>query len=278
MITEETYFALNNKGLSQSKIKTYAKCPNYFYRSHITGEVERKSSKAFLIGTEVDSLLTEVNKAKDVFVFDGDFRSKANREMKAELEAKGTTVIKQSEYESIMAISIAVQATTIWKEIEKDFIMQEILIEPMSNLGEHFDCLYGKTDAFRIERFIDSDGKKHVHCTLLDLKTSLTVDKRAFFYKAHDLGYFKQLWMYNRLLKHAYPEITSFDYKFVVAEKSEPYKVKLFTITNEMVEAEEKGMLKLIASIAANKDFKKEDVTWEDAEELSLSDETSNWD
>jgi hypothetical protein len=266
VITEDNYFAINNRGLSQSKIKAYELCPNYMYRLYISGDLVRKDNKNFMIGTEVDSLLTELDKARNVYVFDGDFRTKANREMRDELEAAGKIVVKADEYEKIMAIAIAVQETSIWRQIEKTFVFQDILTKPMA-LGDNFDCLYGKPDAYHIA----PNGV----CTLLDLKTSVTIDKRAFFYRAQDLGYFKQLWMYSHLLKHKYPEIKAFKYYFVVAEKSEPYRVVLFSIPVHMVEALEDDMQDVITRIAADKDFKKADITWDCAIPLTLFEDKS---
>lgn len=266
MITDNNYYELNNKGLSQSKIKMYDKCPNYMYRGCISGELERKSNKNFLIGGEVDSILTEMDKFQNTIISEyPDFRSKEAREWKADMEAQGKTVIKESEYENIMAIAIAVQRTSVWKDIEKTFTTQEILIKPDNTLGKYFDCLYGKPDAYKID--------KNGVCTLLDLKTSLTIDRRKFFHKAKDLGYFKQLWMYSLLLQYCHPEIKSFVYKFVVAEKSEPYHVKLFTVPNIFVRQCEDDMLDTIDKISKDKSFKKEDVTWDDAELLTLDDD-----
>lgn len=269
MITEQNYYDLNNKGLSQSKIKMYEKCPNYMYRACISGELAKDDKEYFKIGREVDSILTEMDKFQNTTIspYD-DFRSKEAREWKAEQEAAGKTVVKEAEYEQIMAIAIAVQETEIWKDIEREFTMQEIIQVPDDTLGEHFDCLYGKPDAYRINK----DGI----CDLLDLKTSLTVDEREFFFKAKKLGYFKQLKFYSQLLQTEYPEITVFRYWFVVAEKSEPYRVRLFSVDTKLVEDCGDDLAYTIAEISERKDWIRPNLTWSDAIKLTDPNAT-NW-
>ncbi|MBN1113488.1 MAG: PD-(D/E)XK nuclease-like domain-containing protein [Bacteroidales bacterium] len=270
MINEQNYYELNNKGLSQSKIKLYDLCPNYFYRSVISGEVAKKDTKSFMVGREVDSILTEMDKFQNTIIapYD-DFRSKEAREWKADQEAQGKNVIKEDEYQNIMAVAIAVQDTDIWKDIEKNFIMQEIIQIPDNTLGEHFDCRYGKIDAYRI----DKDGI----CDLVDLKTALSANKKKFFYKAQDLGYFKQLKWYSQLLQEKYPQIKGFRYWFVVAEKSEPYKVSLFKVPEHLIDECESDLQATVSLIANDKEFKKANITWLDAIELSPVDDNIDW-
>ena len=265
MITNDNYYSVNNKGLSQSKIKAFELDPNYMYRSCISGELKRKGSSAMTTGREVDSILTEVDKFQNTIIAPySDFRSKEAREWKADQEALGKTVLKEDEYEDVMAIAIAIQSTSIWKDIEKNYIMQDILIVEDNELGPHFDCLYGKPDAYKIENGV---------CHLLDLKTSNDIDRRKFFYKAKELGYFKQLYFYSELLKHKYPEIKEFKYSFVVAETKEPYRVKLYSIKNQLIEEQEDEMQYLITQIANTTDFSKPDITWDDAEDIAGEDE-----
>ncbi len=269
MITNDNYYSVNNKGLSQSKIKAYELDPNYMYRLHISGELAKDDKEYFKIGREVDSILTEMDKFQNTIIskYD-DFRTKEAREWKAEQEALGKTVVKESEYENIMAIAIAVQSTEVWKEIEKNFKMQEIIQVPDDSLGEHFDCLYGKLDAYRINK----DGI----CDLADLKTNLTVDEREFFYKALRLGYFKQLKFYSQLLQEKYPEITGFRYWFVVAEKSEPYRVRLFSVDAKLVDECETDLQYTIKEISERKDWSRPNLSWKDAIKLTDPNAT-NW-
>jgi len=263
MITEQNYYAVNNRGLSQSKIKMYKLDPNYMYRSCISGELVREDTEAFKIGREVDSILTEMDKSQNTVINTmwKDFHTKEAREWKANLMAQGKTVVSQKEYDKIMATAIAVQSTTIWKHIEKTCTFQKILTIKSKQLGPHFDQLYGKLDAFSV-------GKDGI-CDLYDLKTAAVIDEKKFFYKAKDYGYFSQLCFYSNLLKANYKNITSFRYWFVVAEKAEPYRVNLFSVPSRLVDKQWPEIDKLIQEIANNKTFAKPDVSFDTAIELN---------
>lgn len=262
MINDSNYYAVNNRGLSQSKIKMYKLDPNYMYRSCISGELVRDDTEAFKIGREVDSILTEMDKSQNTVINTmwPDFKTKAAREWKANLMAQGKTVVSQKEYDKIMATAIAVQSTTIWKHIEKTCTFQKILTLKKT-VGQYFDMLYGKPDAFSI----DKDGI----CDLYDLKTAATIDEKKFFYKAKDYGYFSQFCFYTHLLSNNYPQIKCFRYWFVVAEKSEPYRVKLFKVPVRLVDKQWHELDELITDISIDKTFAKPDVSFDTAIELT---------
>jgi len=254
MITKENYFELNNKGLSQSKIKDYLKCPNYFYRKHILGTIEKEDKECFKIGSTVDDILTEKDSVDNYAVFEGDRRTKEGKYDYQNLLDAGKKIITEQQYSDIINISDAVINTSAYKQLST-YYFQEIIEVPSINLGEHFDCLYGKIDCYEIKE----DGV----CILVDIKTTMTVDDRQFFYKAQGYGYFKQMWFYAYLLKSKYPEIKSFKFYHLAAETTEPYRVKLYEIPEEYINREEDEMLETIKKIAEDKTFAKQDASFE---------------
>lgn len=258
MIDEQNYYALNNGGLSQSKLKMYAIDPNYMYRACITGELKRKDAKHFMIGREIDGLLTEIDKSSNTIISPyKDYKSKEAREWRDEMIAIGKTPIKDSEYEEIFGPAIAAQETEVWRDIEKNFTMQEILQIPDNNLGKHFDCLYGKIDAYRINK----DGI----CDVVDLKSALNIEEREFFFKAVKLGYFLQLKFYSMLLKLKYPQIKGFRFWFFVVEKSEPYRTRLYRVDDKLVEECETEIAFLIKEISERTDWNRPNLSWSTA-------------
>lgn len=259
MITEQNYFSLDNKGLSQSKIKQYMQCPNFFYRSNITGEYKRPVNKAFQIGDAIDGILTRSTTLDNYAVCEEKRTTKAGKAEAAELEFSGKTVISRTDYNLIIDIADAVDKTEAYQEIKNTYTFQEIIEVPME-LGEHFDCLYGKLDAYRI----NEDGV----CDLLDLKSTVTVDDRKYFYKFFSFGYDKQLWFYSYLLKSKYPQIKSFRFWHLAVEKSEPFRVKLFRIPNGHIINCEQEMLEAINKIANDTEFKKESVSFSNPVDL----------
>jgi hypothetical protein len=248
MINETNYFEINNGGLSQSRIKDYLICPNYFYRKNISGELKKEFKKAFQIGDAVDGLLTRSTEIDNYAVCEEKRTTKAGKAEAAELEFAGKTVISRTDYDTIVEIADAVAKTDAYKQVLQTYTFQEILEVPME-LGEHFNCLYGKPDAYKI----NEDGV----CDLLDLKSTITVDERKYFYKFFSFGYNKQLWFYSYLLKSKYPQIKSFRYWHLAVEKTEPYNVKLFSIPVGNVLACEQEMMETINAISQDTTFAK---------------------
>ena len=58
------YFTTKNKYISNSRIGDFLKDKNYFYKKHITGEIENKKTPAMEIGSAVDCWLTQ---GKEIF-------------------------------------------------------------------------------------------------------------------------------------------------------------------------------------------------------------------
>ena len=248
MITEQNYFELNNGGLSQSKIKDYLVCPNYFYRKNITGTLKREFKKAFQIGDAIDNILTQNDTLNNYAVCEEKRTTKAGKAEAADLIFAGKTVISRTDYDTIVDIADAVIKSDAYTEVLKNYTFQEILEVPM-DLGEHFSALYGKPDAYRI----NEDGV----CDLLDLKSTVTVDDRKYFYKFFSFGYDKQLWFYSYLLRMKYAQIKSFRFWHLAVEKTEPYNVKLFSIPAGLIMGCEQLMLETIDKIAKDKSFAK---------------------
>lgn len=254
MINQSNYFSLNNKGLSQSKIKDYVLCPNYFFRRNVSGELAKEHKKTFDIGSAVDDILTQHNKLNNFAICENKLTTKAGKAEKMDLEIQGKTVLTRADYNKIIEISAAVMDTSAYKEIEKTYTFQEILVIEDEDLGEHFDFRYGMADAYKI----NDDGV----CDLLDIKTTVDIDPKKYMYKFTSYGYDLQLWYYSDLLKKKYPQIKSFRYWHLSAEKSEPYRVKLFPIPNHIIDQCGPYMEHMINKIANDKDFKREDASF----------------
>lgn len=267
MITNENYYDLNNKGLSQSKIKDYIIDPNYCYRKNISGELKKEQKQAWNVGGAIDDILTETDSLSNYAVLSVPinekktfFMTKIGKAYKQELIDSGAKLLSVSDYDLVIEVTDAVEKTSAWKKIKKEYTFQEIIQIPMK-LGKHFDCLYGKPDAYKI----NDDGV----CDLLDVKStaSLPVDLmtgetswRKYMYSALDYGYFIQLWYYGHLLKLKYPKIKSFRYWHLTAEKKEPYHVELFKIDNIEVEKCANHVLAMIDRIAKDTEYTKKDT------------------
>lgn len=259
-ITKDNYFALNNKALSQSKLKDFALCPNYFYRKHISGELAKKETSAFNVGHEVDELLTDMDAINTTVVLtipegekDTYWMTKAGKEYKASVIASGKRVVSQAEYDQIISVADAVARSSAYEVLKRQFTFQEILQFEM-DLGPHFDCLYGRPDAYHID--------DEMTCHLVDLKTTRDINDRNYYYNAVKLGYFGQLWFYAYLLQKKYPHIKRFRFYHFAVEKTEPFRVKLYEIPLAYIVGQEEYMLASIDKVKNEREFRKADASF----------------
>lgn len=250
-LTKENYFTSCNRYLTNSKINDWLKCKNYFYRKHIACELVQPKTKAMLIGSLVDDLLTNINEAMAGKIVSGDRRLKEFKQ----LEAQGVTVISVSDYDMIMGLATSVDETSAYKEL-RDHTTQTIVgyDEP---IGEHFVGLAGIPDWFKV------DGHS---CIITDLKTANTIDPRKYFFHCQEFGYFRQQAVYQMILKKLYPEIRDFVSRHIVVEKEKDINlVRTFIIPQDIIEEEKINIQDYISEISLEKEFKKEDADWDNA-------------
>ncbi len=280
MITDKNYYDLNNRGLSQSKIKDYIICPNMFYRKNISGELEKEEKKSWDTGTAIDSILTGEDSISNFVVLEPPkdipeekkktyFMTNAGKEYKQKLVDDGKKIITESDYNLIINIADAVDKTTAWKQIKKEYIFQEIFCVE-EKIGDHFDYLVGKIDAYKI---VDDTAY------ILDIKSTATlpinlmtgnVNKRKFYYSSLDYGYFIQMNYYKRLIQKKYPNVKEFVFLNFAVEKKEPFNTFLFYVANSDVSKYDMIIDQTIERIKNDKEFAKRDVTFDNAELLTL--------
>lgn len=259
MLTKENYFSLNNGYLTNSKIGDFLKCPEYFYKKHITGEIGRTETSALKIGKGVDELLTQ-DQINTAFFVKGDMRTKVGKEEAEEKEKEGYTLLTKAEYESMMALAIAVERTDAYKQL-KDFTRQEILSVEME-LGELFHGIAGIPDFYKY----DSVLKK---CIIVDLKTSNEIEQKPYYYHCINFGYFRQMAMYSILLKAKFPDIIDFEYYHLVVDKTKDINhVKTFQLINNEVEDEIKYLKDCFRAVKETKKFEKYNPRFEDSQML----------
>lgn len=270
-ITQEQYFALNNEIITRSKIMDYELCPHYFYRKHITGEITRKTtSSAFAIGGAVDDLLAQIEMSRDIVVFHGDRRTKDGKAEYAELIDDGKIVVNETQYDQIIGISSAVEETSAYKELS-DYDKQVVLMISTDTLfgmsSKHFKNIAGLPD------FIKVDHKKK-HVSIKDLKTAQTIEPRKYYWHCEKYGYFYQAALYTMLVRALYPGYTT-DFGHIVAEKTEPFRVATFMISESVIEENILKVSEIIKQILSDEKFTKKDISWSDA--VLLGENNIDW-
>jgi hypothetical protein len=186
---------------------------------------------------------------------DCDFRSKENREAKADAESQGFTILKQAEYENIMALAISVEQTDAYREL-KDYERQKLLQMPWPMKNGLFDGIAALPD------FIKITG---THVDIADLKTANNFKLDHWFYHCKDYGYLDQFALQTIILQSQ--GMKTFTYKHLVVNKLENINdVHAVVIPNELVSTDE--LMNKIVVIANTTNFDKKNPSWEHAEVL----------
>jgi len=260
ILTKENYFSDNNNYLSNSKINDWLKGKDYFYRKDITHEIKNKKTKSMLIGSAVDNILTDINNLINgnyaVRQFNG--TTKDGKAETRELLEAGKTIITKDEYDEILAISDYLSQTTAYKELH-DHKSQEILQVDMP-LGEHFVGLCGVPDWYKIEAGI---------CMITDLKTTNSLTRKDYYYHAKEMGYFRQQAFYRMLLGMLNPEIIDYINRIIVIDtEKDVYNMETYIVSEREINIATTQLQKIISEIIEEKEFKRKDITWENAKIL----------
>lgn len=244
-ITNNNYYN-QDKYLSNSKISDYLKDKHYFYRKHILGEIKQEITIPLVKGSAVDTWLTRGEMAfrRDYKVVTA--RSAKNGDMRWQ--------INEPMYKQIVNICQNVQATDAYKDL-KDFKTQQV-IQFDIKIGL-FKGLKGIPDWFKI------DGNK---CIIVDLKTSNTADPVKYHYHCLDYGYYRQAATYAYILSLNHPELDTFTFRHLVAEKDSDdiNNVYTFELDTERVFMEKDNLVdNILPAIASEKKFPKHNCSWE---------------
>lgn len=240
--------------MTASRLKDYIKDPYYFYRKHISGDLVESTTPSMMIGSMVDTYITE-SKAK--------FLKKYKPVDRRNLKNPPTDCVEvtNGDYETAMDIINRLINTSLYKDIKKDkFIGQKMIARDMA-IGKHFVGLAGTVDLHRYYK----DSNRLV---IIDLKTTVSVDDNKFRYIAEDLNYYLQLSLYGDLLRAHYVNVDKIDTYIWAAENKEPYRTKLFKLNPAILDMELDHIKSLINEIAKIDNYTVSDLSWDDVRGL----------
>jgi hypothetical protein len=193
----------------------------------------REDTARFGIGRAVHTAILQPDRLSiDYAVFDG-----ARRAGKAwdafEAEHDGKTILKRDEWALVQAITKRVGADPIareWLSLDKALIERPIT---WTDAATGLQCK-GRPDV--------------VHSAIVDVKSTSTIDERAFRAQAARLGYFGQLAFYRR----GYRTLTklSLPCAIVAVELEAPHDVGVFVVDEDSLRVADEEISRLLAKVS----------------------------
>ena len=264
MLKQEDYFKLNSGYLTRSKIQDFRLSPEYFHKKHILGTIKGEDKDCYRIGSATDDLLAQIGNKSNYVITDREFRSNVDKAWKVEQQAQGKIVVKQAEYEKIMALAIAVESTDAYQSLNS--YPRQVLLQ----------CEYAFENAYfhGLAALPDFAKITDTHADICDLKTTTGLpvfNDRKWRYKCQDLGYFLQFALQTIILQKQ--GIKNFTYRHLIVDKTEHINnVYAVMIDPQFIEAQIPELLETIEEIGKS-DFKKPTVSWASAYYLESNDQ-----
>jgi hypothetical protein len=248
-LNKNNYFTKENTYISNSRIKDYLTDPYYYYRKHVLGEVKDIESQPLRLGQAVDMWLTEGKK-----VFEKNYIAVTRRNLKNPPTTH--TELPNGEYNMVVKLCERVESQDAYKVL-KDYKKQIILSQDIKDLKNH-KGICGIPDFFQVFNDI---------AIIVDLKTSITIDPYKYNFRCLDLGYYNQMAMYSKLIKHKYPEVKQVECRHLVVHKDplEIYKTQVFILDAERIALIEDNIDSIVQEIDSNKEWRGTNVSWDDA-------------
>ena len=250
-LNQGNYFTDENKYLSNSKVSDWLKDKHYFYKKHITGEINSPVTDAMVLGSAVDTWLTESKEA-----FEAQYIQVTRRSKKGDTPWRYQ--LTKTMYDSVENMCTNAETSPAVLQLQKEYKAQEIMQCDIELT--HFKGLCGIPDWYRV------DGDT---ADIVDLKTAQSIDVHKYHYKCLDLGYYRQQAFYQIMLEKKYG-CTNFMSRHLVIEKDPDNinHVQTFILNQEKIEAEKDFLFQIFESIKKEVDFAPHRATWDEAIEI----------
>ena len=259
-LTQDNYFGKENKYLTNSKIGDFLRDKAYFKKKHIDCSLEFQATPSMIFGKQLDTLLTEgmtaFNQKYQVKVLkrDDPERFEYQKENAEELE-----FITLPQLNHVCAASNSISVQDCYKDL-KDHQRQVILQVEVEDKESIWLGYAGMLDFLKIV------GNKAI---ITDLKTTADIDKVRYHYSCEKYGYYRQMAMYNYLVRQNYPEVTTVEHRHLAVETgSGLYLVQTFTMDKAKIKEEYDKMQKTIYEILKEEKFAPQNLSWDNSVKL----------
>jgi len=206
-------------GCNFSTLKHMATSPKHYKHAL---ESPKEDSVAMLLGRATHTAVFEPKRFQLEFaVWSDSRRTNAYKEFAEECEAQGRSVLKDDEYEAVMAIRDSVRGTPPVDELLENGRPEISLFWRNPQTG--IECK-GRLDWIA--------GRS----AILDLKTTTSVDEGWFSQQAWKLKYFHQAAMYREGFAVSSSRGIVLPFGIIAVEKKPPYACRLFWLEEESLE------------------------------------------
>ena len=206
-------------GCNFSTLKNMARSPMH-YRHAL--QCPKEDNAALILGRATHTAVLEPKRFQLEFaVWSDSRRTNAYKEFAEECEAQGRSVLKDVEYEAVMAIRDSVRATPPVAELLEKGRPEISLFWLNRQTG--IQCK-GRLDWIAGRRAI------------LDLKTTLSIDEGWFAKQAWKMRYFHQAAMYREGYAESSSKGSILPFGIIAVERKPPHACRLFWLSEDSLE------------------------------------------
>ena len=264
-LTKDNYHSRENNAISNSKVVTYLKSKELYYKRYITGEAEFDITPSIQLGRIVD----EVIEHGSLDYFKQNYYVQVKKRDNAELFAKLKSldpdqILTKDLYSRIENICDRIFRSPFWKFYEENDAKFQVPIKTKRSKNKTEFEICGLVDVLTVigdTAYIDDLKTTNAN----SIKTPM-----AWAYHCSDYGYFRQMAIYRELVRIKYTQVKKiFCRHFVVSTaKSDNFPIKLYTISDELLKGLYDGFLNTAYAITVEKDWEDDLPDWEDAIEV----------
>jgi len=209
----------------------HARTSMLHYRHAVDNPTE--DNTRFAVGRAIHTAILEPDKLSQQYAVFGGARRAGKAWESFAAEHDGKTILKREEWDAVMTAAERVANSDIAKVcLNRDFALIErpiTWVDPFTKLA----CK-ARPDA--------------VHSAIVEVKSTNTVDERAFIRNATNLGYFGQLAFYRR----GYRELTKLwlPCLIVAVETDAPHDVGVFVVDEDSLRVADDEITRLLTKVA----------------------------
>ena len=223
-ISNNEYHA--SEGISRSMLMDFKRSPHHYWYKHISGKyIKEDSTPAMNLGSAVHTLVLEVMK------FDQEFFVTEQETMPRKGTPALQKVLDEANGRIVLPNSLYIQALELTKAVKSNedclLLLEDCHVEQSIYFTHKQTGLQIKV---RPDAWLGS--------MIIDLKTAADASHKAFQREAVNRGYFTQAAMMSYALESIDQELESFI--DIVVEKSEPYPIAIYQLSDNAIEAAKK--------------------------------------